>query len=87
MGIYKIYADDDGRYIITDVNIGNRRLTMANIYAPNEDRPEYFENIIGIIENIPNDNRIIGGDFNLVLNLEMDKRGGRQQTHTNGTLG
>ena len=24
------------------------------------------------IENLPNETRIIGGDFNLVLNLELD---------------
>ena len=30
---------------------------------------------------MPNDNRIIGGDFNLVLNLDIDKKGGKSSTH------
>ena len=33
------------------------------------------------IENLPNETRIIGGDFNLVLNLELDKKGGHDRTN------
>ena len=79
--IHKVYSDENGRYLIVDITIGNMRLTLSNLYAPNEDQPKFFENIINIIENIPNDNRVIGGDFNLVLNLDLDKKGGRHQTH------
>ena len=38
----------------------------------------FFVDVIHQIESLPNDNRIIGGDFNLVLNLDIDKNAGIQ---------
>lgn len=45
------------------------------IYDPN------FRTLLATIENIPNDNRIVGGDINLVLHFDKDKSGGRFSTH------
>lgn len=80
--IHELEKDNDGRYIIIDCTINNIHLTVANIYAPNDDNAEFFLNIINIIENFPNDHRIVGGDFNLVLDLQLDKIGGSFKTHT-----
>ena len=55
---------------------------MASIYAPNEDSPDFFIEIRNKIEGLTNDNRILGGDINLVLDVLMDKKGGRNSTHT-----
>ena len=73
--IHKEIADANGRYIILDMTIDGTRLTLANIYAPNVDDPEFFKEVRNKIEGLPNDNRIIGGDINLVLNLDLDKLG------------
>jgi exonuclease III len=35
-----------------------------------------FNNIFEIMDNLPNDNRIIGGDFNIILDNRLDKKGG-----------
>lgn len=43
------------------------------MYAPNEDRPEFFHHVHQIIESFENCNIIWGGDFNLVLNTEEDR--------------
>ena len=48
-------------------------MTLANLYAPNQDDPRFFQHLINEIECIPNDNKIIGEDFNIVLNIEKDK--------------
>ena len=80
--IHNVFTDPNGRYIIIDITIGNKRLTLVNVYGPNQDTPAFFESIINLIEGIPNDNRVVGGDFNLVLDVDKDKRGGRPQTHT-----
>ena len=77
--------DLSGRYVILDVTIGDKDFTLANVYGPNDDNPEFFLELINDIENLPNDNRIIGGDFNLVLDKYMDKSGGRMVTHENST--
>ena len=55
-------------------------MTLCNVYGPNEDDADFFIDLIHNIESLPNDNRIVGGDFNLVLDLTVDKRGGRNIT-------
>ena len=56
--------------------------TVMDQYAPNQDDPHFFQHLINEIECIiPNDNRIIGGDFNLVLDIEKDKCGRKTDTH------
>ena len=74
--IFKKIIDPEGRYVILDIELEGVRLTLASIYAPNNDSPEYFEKIRDEIESIPNDKRIVGGDYNLILDLLKDKKGG-----------
>ena len=58
-------------------------MTLANIYAPNEDKPSFFQNFYDHLLNFNCEDIIIGGDFNLVLNIENDKKGGIAKTHQN----
>ena len=78
---HKYITDPNGRYAILDVEIDEIRVTSGSIYGPNEDNPKFYTEVIQQIESIPNDNRIIGGDYNLVLDLEKDKKGGRRTTN------
>ena len=34
-----------------------------------------------LVGNLPNDNRIFGGDFNVILDLEIDRKGGSKLTN------
>ena len=70
---YKSIQDKNGRYVITDAEINGLRLTLCNIYDPNEDNTDFYIEVIQHVESLPNDNRIIG-DFNLVLNILIDKK-------------
>lgn len=79
--VHSVIPDSSGRYVILDIDINGVRITLCNVYGPNEDNPDFFINLIHNIESLPNDNRIIGGDFNLVLDLFMDKKGGRDITN------
>ena len=51
------------------------------MYAPNDDDEDFFLSVINQIETLPNDNRIASGDFNLVLDLTKDKKGGLPSTN------
>jgi len=75
--------DSEGRYVVLDTQIGEHRYTIANIYAPNVDCPQFFEEVYDKMDEFPNSKVILGGDFNVILDLEMDKKGGRPKTHTN----
>ena len=65
-----------------DITLNENRFTLACLYAPNQDNPDFFDKVIYEIESIPNDNRIVGGDYNLVINeLGIDKKGGNINTN------
>lgn len=81
--VHRELKDEDGRVLLLDVTMGNQKFTLCNIYAPNSDDPRFFEKVTTMIDSLENSNVIWSGDFNLVLNLDVDKWGGRCQTHSN----
>jgi len=83
MKINKEYHDDDGRIIILDISLNDEQLTLINIYGPNIDNPIFFENICGKLQDFNCESIIWGGDFNLVLDVSLDKKGGIPRTHHN----
>ena len=41
--IHNILKDDEGRYILIDIEMLNKRLTLSNLYAPSSgDHPEFL---------------------------------------------
>jgi len=65
----KIFLDQNGGFIIRNIVADSKRLTVASIYTLNENDPNFFQLFF-------NQEIIFGGDFNLVLKVEKDKRGG-----------
>ena len=72
-----VFSDPNGRFLICDIVTNSKCLTVANIYTPNEDDPNFF------LSSFKCKGIIIGGDINLVLNVGLDKRGGLARTHKN----
>ena len=81
--IMKTYIDVSGRFILCDLKTNGKSITLTNIYAPNEDDPAFFKNLLDHLQDFEGDEIIIGGDFNLVLDVEKDKKGGLSKTHHN----
>ena len=79
--INNVSADEAGRFVALDITFGYKRITIANLYAPNLDPPGYYMRSFNRIEELGNDLKIIGGDFNCILNDELDKRGGLPHPH------
>ena len=50
----------------------NQKLTLVNLYGPNNDNPNFFQEISNCIDEIGNDEAIMCGDYNCVLNPELD---------------
>ena len=41
--IHNIFKDDEGRYILIDIEMLNKHITLASVYAPSSgDHPEFF---------------------------------------------
>ena len=75
--IHDVMLNNNGRFIVMDITVREKRLTLTNLYGPNSDDKDFFATIYGKIENYSNDNRLIMGDFNHILNPILDKQGGR----------
>lgn len=73
--------DQEGRRVIVRFNYEDFQLLACNVYGPNTDQPDFFIETFHDIAKLSKDNVILGGDFNLVLDLDIDKRGGRNTTH------
>ena len=75
------FSDPEGRFVLCDIKIDNKILTLLNIYAPNEDKPVFFENIYNNLVSFECEEIILGGDFNRVLDVVNDKAGGNKTTN------
>ena len=80
--LQRSFLDNTGRFVICDIKTNEKLITLATIYAPNEDDPSFFERFHNHLRDFQCDDIIIGGDFNQVLDIEMDKKGGLAKTHT-----
>ena len=47
---------------------------MPNLYAPNNDDPTFFTSVFERLAEFKCDEVIIGGEYNLVLGVEKDKK-------------
>ena len=81
--LLKQYCDPNGRYIIADVKINEKTLTLIKIYAPNKDELDFFQQVIDYAMTFECEDIVFVGDFNTVLNTKMDKKGGTNTTHSN----
>ena len=67
-----IVRDVEGRYILVDIYDQNQYITLVAIYAPNEDCPNFFETLARYLRK-RSEHKLIIGDFNLTLNVELDR--------------
>ena len=81
--IERIFLDTNGRFIICDIKTEGKYITLATLYAPINDEPIFFQDFFDHLLDFRCEDLIIGGDFNLVLDLDKDKKSGRFKTHTN----
>ena len=67
--------DNEGRIIVIDIVVDGNSFTLGNMYAPNEDLPNFFLRVTEIMDQFHCPHRMIGGDFNLCFNVDLDTRG------------
>ena len=77
----KVCIDPKGRFIICDLTTNGKHITLGNLCAPNEDDPNFFTSVFSQLLDFKGEEIIVGGDFNLVLDVDKDKKGGLARTH------
>ena len=73
--ITQVTKDKDGNKLILEIVFLGKKFTLINIYGPNRDKPNFYAQISKDIEELSNENIILAGDFNLILDFEADTQG------------
>ena len=73
--VYNCVKGIDTNFIILDIEIDGKRISLANIYGPSDrDNVDFFNCVFDEVRKIGNDEMVIGGDWNVVLNPTLDTR-------------
>ena len=78
--IEKIAKDNEGRIIACECKKNQFLFTLCAVYAPNEERPQFFVESMRMFSEM-SENRIWIGDFNLVFDPEIDRLGSYYNKH------
>ena len=73
--VHHVIRSSQGRYLILYVTLNDIKLILANVYAPNNDSPEFFSKFFVEVEKFTPQYYIIGGDMNLALDPLVDRQG------------
>ena len=74
------FSDSNGRIVGIVMECDQERFILVNLYAPNEDSPEFFLEVLRLMEQNQG-RRIILGDYNLVLDEKLDRTLESRETH------
>ena len=70
--LHREKRDNSGNILALDISVDQNRLTLINLYGPNNDEPEFFEKVREVVLDFDNLYFIICGDFNISLNQQQD---------------
>ena len=79
--VIRKYHDTEGRCNIIEFKEQDYMITLCNIYAPNKDCPHFFESLSKTLEGF-SENKIIMGDFNVVLDENLDRYNSNRNKNT-----
>ena len=68
----RVVKDPNGNFLIMEITIKGKKITLANIYGPNEDRPQFYSMLRQKVEDLDNEMIIMCGDWNLIIDPEID---------------
>ena len=71
--VQEIRKDDQGRLIFVKGVVDGKSILFGNIYCPNTDEVESILNVNNWLSEIPADNIVLGGDFNITLDPIRDR--------------
>ena len=81
--LIQVKHSDCGNFIIVVCKLGTRTYLLANVYGPNDDNPDFYRTLRNYLELFDTDHTIIGGDFNFVINPNLDSFNYAREYNTN----
>ena len=77
-------SDKQGRYVMAKLEIDGETICLTNIYAPNKDSPGFFQEVFRE-SAILSEKLIVCGDFNTVLDNNLDRSNQNGINNNNAT--
>ena len=68
----KSEQDNEGRVLHTLLKCQETEVLITNIYTPNEDNELFFKEVFEKTMSYDTEHKIIAGDFNKILNIDLD---------------
>ena len=85
--VVKQISDENGRLLLLHTFIDNSEFVLVNLYAPTKDNSEEEKLFLNFVREHLCDflgkKIIMGGDFNMYMNPELDKKGGICENNQN----
>jgi hypothetical protein len=74
-----LYSDELGRFIILETVIQDTFILVVNIYAPTRtnEQSDFYKMIENEVQLSAGYNNVIGGDFNVIFDTDLDGLGDR----------
>jgi len=73
--IHSVRKDPKGCYIALDEDLMQKKTTLINMYGLSDrDNPEFVDQTSNLINQFGNDDIIIGGDWNCLMDMKIDSR-------------
>lgn len=70
--MHKSKVDKEGNFVILDITVEGKRLTLVSIYGPNTDKPSFYKQIVDAVRLFGNSSIIYCGDWNFVMDSDLD---------------
>ena len=74
--VNEVVSDCDGRYVVIDCTIQGLRVRLCNVYFPTRnkerDQIQFLRKLSRVISKLGNYPLVMGGDFNMIRNIELD---------------
>ena len=70
--INDVKRDRNGNFILVSFSMKDTDILLVNVYGPNRDTPAFYEELTEMVKEYQNHNIIIVGDWNLVLDPQLD---------------
>lgn len=78
--IVDVHHDDIGRLLLVNAKIDDGIFKLMNVYSPNSEKSQlhFFRFVHKFMKKYlkSTDNILLGGDFNVILNYTLDRKGG-----------
>lgn len=88
LNITLLHRDDEGRFLVLKlITNDNQEFIACNLYCPTRNKVKeqltFFDHVKQTLANFDYVNLIMGGDYNSIFNVELDKQGGNTENATN----